>query len=260
MNQDTTQKMPEENTRYDSTRVAWEEIWDQSSIELELEAIRYERAQEIIRAYLPFLAEEDLHLEAGSGLSAVVISLRALGYHVHGLDYAQNALIDSRRFDASLPLTAGDVHHLPYRDDCFGSYLSFGVLEHFEHGMLPALKEAYRVVRKGGVLVLTIPYPNIVYRAVQFKRRLRGAGQLTDEAFYESAYTRGQLIDIVSQAGFREIRALPTSHSFTLWGLGGLFREPGYYRTNALAEALGALLKRGLPWAFNFSTLIIARK
>ncbi len=252
--------MPEENARYDSTRVAWEEIWDQSSIELELEAVRYERAQEIIRAYLPFLAKGDLHLEAGSGLSAVVISLRELGYQVQGLDYAQNALRDSRRFDGTLPLTAGDVHRLPYRDDCFGSYLSFGVLEHFEHGMLPALKEAFRVIKPGGTLVLTIPYPNVVYRAVQFKRRLRGAGQLTNEAFYESAYTRGQLIEIVSLAGFREIRALPTSHSFTLWGLGGLFRQPGYYRTNALAEALGGLLKRGLPWAFNFSTLIIARK
>ena len=260
MNQDKTPKMPEENTRYDSTRVAWEDIWDQSSIELELEAVRYERAQEIIRAYLPLLAEEDLHLEAGSGLSAVVISLRELGFHVQGLDYAQNALRDSRRFDATLPLAAGDVHRLPYRDDCFGSYLSFGVLEHFEHGMLPALKEARRVVKPGGILVLTIPYPNVVYRAVQFKRRLRGAGQLTNEAFYESAYTRRQLIDIVSQAGFREIRALPTSHSFTLWGLGGWFRQPGYYRTSALAEALGGLLKRGLPWAFNFSTLIIARK
>lgn len=252
--------MPEEKTRYDSTRVAWEEIWEKSSIELELEAVRYQRAQEIIDAYLPYLAAEELHLEAGSGLSAVVISLRELGYQALGLDYAQNALRDSRRFDATLPLTAGDVHHLPYRDDCFGSYLSFGVLEHFEHGMLPALREAYRVIKPAGVLVLTIPYPNIVYRAVQFKRRLTGAGMLANEAFYESVYTRGQLIDIVSEAGFQEIRALPTSHSFTLWGLGGLFRRPGYYRTNGLAEALGSILKRGLPWAFNFSTLIIARK
>ena len=252
--------MPEGKPRYDSTRVAWEEIWEESSIELELEAVQYDRAQETIGAYLPFLSKEELHLEAGSGLSAVVIALRALGYHVLGLDYAQNALRDSRRYDATLPLTAGDVHFLPYRDDCFASYLSFGVLEHFEHGMLPALQEAYRVIKPGGILVLTIPYPNVVYRAVHFKRRLQGAGQLTNDAFYESAYTCGQLIDIVSQAGFREIRALPTSHSFTLWGLSRLFRKPGYYRTNALAESLGALLKRGLPWAFNFSTLIIARK
>ena len=252
--------MPERKARYDSTRVAWEQIWDGSSIELELEAARYERAQEIIRAYLPYLHKAELHLEAGSGLSAAVISLRALGYKALGLDYAQNALRASRSYDPTLPLTAGDVHRLPYRDECFGSYLSFGVLEHFEHGMQPALAEAWRVIKPGGVLVMTIPYPNVVYRAVQLKRKLTGAGQLTNDDFYESTYTGGQLIDIVSQAGFHEIRAVPTSHSFTLWGMGGWFRRSGYYRTNALAESLGAVLKRVLPWAFNFSTLIIARK
>jgi hypothetical protein len=45
-----------------------------------------------------------------------------------------------------------------------------------------------------------------------------------------------------------------------LWGLGGLFRAAGYYRTSRWAEAAGGVLRWLLPWAFNFSTLIIARK
>ena len=87
-----------------------------------------------------------------------------------------------------------------------------------------------------------------------------GAPPLADEAFYESVYTRQALIDVVTAAGFTIERCQPTSHSFTLWGLGGFFRAPGYYRTSRLAEALGAILKSLLPWAFNYSTLIIARK
>ena len=246
--------------RYDSTRRAWEDIWDDASIQVELEAVAYARAQATINAYLPYLAAQDLHLEAGSGLSAIVIALRRRGYKVHGLDYAVNALSASRRYDDSLPLAAGDVHHLPYRDNCFGSYLSFGVLEHFEGGMLPALQEAYRVVKPGGVLVLTIPYPNLIHKLVQWRRRLSGAGALTDDAFYESAYTRRQLQAVVTEAGFRLELAQPTSHSFTLWQLGGPFREPGYYRTSPLAEGLGGLLQALLPWLFNYSTLIVARK
>ena len=246
--------------RYDSTRRAWEDIWDGASIQVELEAVAYARAQETISAYLPFLDRRDRHLEAGSGLSAIVFTLRQRGYNVHGLDYALNALLASRRYEDSLPLAAGDVHHLPYRDNCFGSYLSFGVLEHFEGGMLPALQEAYRVVRPGGVLVLTIPYPNLIHNLVQWRRKLSGAGPLTDDAFFESAYTRRQLHDLVTQAGFRLELSQPTSHAFTLWQLGGPFRAPGYYRTSLLAERLGALLKGLLPWPFNFSTLIVARK
>ena len=246
--------------RYDSTRRAWEDIWDEATIEVELEAAAYARARDTIDAYLPFLDKQDNHLEAGSGLSAIVMTLRQRGYAVHGLDYAVNALTESLRYDDSLSLTAGDVHHLPYRDNSFGSYLSFGVLEHFEQGMLPALREAYRVVKPGGVLVLTIPYPNLIHNLVQWRRRLSGQGSLTDDAFYECVYSRRQLRDVVTEAGFRPVMSRPTSHSFTLWQLGGPFRAPGYYRTSPLAESLGALLKRLLPWPFNYSTLIVARK
>lgn len=248
------------NDRYDSTRTAWEDIWDSASMEVELEAVQSKRAMETINAYLPFLDKNVPHIEAGSGLSAVVISLRQMGYDVHGLDYAINALIDSQKYDPSLPLVAGDIHHLPYADNTFGSYLSFGVLEHFEHGMQPALKEAYRILKPGGAVVLTIPYPNVVYRLVQLKRKLSGASQLTDDDFYESTYTNQQLIDNVSQVGFDVALCMPTSHAFTLWGLGGPFRADGYYKTTPLADALGGIFKRVLPWQFNFMTLIVGIK
>jgi len=52
----------------------------------------------------------------------------------------------------------------------------------------------------------------------------------------------------------------PTSHAYTLWGLGGPFRAPGYYRASPLADRLGSVLRVALPWAFNFSTMVIARK
>jgi SAM-dependent methyltransferase len=240
---------------YDQTRAAWEHIWDAADVETELSAVAYPRAQETINRYRPFLPKDRLILEAGSGLSAVVIALGRLGYAMIGLDYAENALHISRGYDPSLRLAAGDVHALPFADNSLGGYLSFGVLEHFEHGMGAGLREAYRVLGRGGVLVLTIPYPNIVYRLVKWKNRHRPA-----EGYYETAYTRAQLVQEVTAAGFQVALAEPTSHSFTLWGLGSVFRAPGYYKTSRLAEALGAALRYLLPWAFNYMTLIVAHK
>lgn len=249
-----------ESNRYDSTRNAWETIWQQANIDIELEAVRSKRSLETIRAYEPYLPKDAPILEAGSGLSAVVITLQRRGYNVIGLDYAVNALVASQQYDPVLTLTAGDVHHLPFADNSLGAYLSFGVLEHFEHGMQPALQEAHRILMPDGVLVLTIPYPNVVNRLVALKRTLSGQSLLTDEDFYESTYTQHQLIDEAQRAGFRVLVAQPTSHAFTLWGLGSAFRGAGYYETSPLADALGGVLAQVAPWAFNFMTLIVARK
>lgn len=242
---------------YESTRRVWQDIWASASIEAELDAVQSARAQRTMRTYLPFLPKDGLILEAGSGLGAVVITLRRMGYSVVGLDYAENALRAAKSYEPALPLVAGDVHALPAASGALAAYLSFGVLEHFEHGMGPALAEAHRALRPGGVLVLTIPYPNVVHKLAAWRRR---GSALATEGFYESTYSRSALTAAVAAAGFTVVRAVPTSHAFTLWGLGGLFRAPGYYRTSRLAELLGGLLGIVLPWAFNFSTLVIAHK
>jgi ubiquinone/menaquinone biosynthesis C-methylase UbiE len=248
-----------ENKRYDSTRQAWENIWDSASVEVEIQTNQYRRAIQAMNMYLPYLSKDDLILEAGSGLSGVVITLREMGYNVMGLDYAVNALQISREHSPELPLLAGDVHHLPFEDNVLSAYLSFGVLEHFEQGMGDALKESYRILKPGGIAVITIPYPNIVWKFAQWRREQEGK-TLIDEDFYESTYTREQLIHEVSSVGFDVVEANPTSHAFTLWGAGGIFQAKGYYQTNWLAETLGDIVRLVAPWQFNFMTMIIARK
>ncbi|MDZ4768504.1 MAG: class I SAM-dependent methyltransferase [Chloroflexota bacterium] len=246
--------------RYDSTRRAWEDIWDHASVEIELQTQTYTRARETIAHYLPYLPKDGIILEAGSGLGAALLPLKAAGYSVVGLDYAENALHISHQHDPALRLAVGDVHTLPFAENSIGAYLSFGVFEHFEAGMARPLAEAYRVLRRGGVLVLTIPYPSIIHDLVQWQRDRRHVGALTDDAFFESTYSRDALIDAVRSVGFVPRRVVPTSHAYTLWGVGSLFRAPGYYRTSAIADICGQALKIAAPWAFNFSTLVIARK
>lgn len=245
---------------YDSTRQAWQDIWDEASVEIELQSLTYPRAQETIATYSRHLPQEGIILEAGCGLGSVVIHLRQRGFQVIGLDYAVNALQKAREYEPTLPVQAGDVHALPYANNSLGAYLSFGVLEHFEQGMQPALQEAARVLKPGGILVLTIPYPNVVWKLIQWRRKQQGTGSLTDEAFYESTYTQHDLVREATAAGFAIVEALPTSHDFTLWGLGGPFQGKSYYETTRLARGLGRMLRVVAPWPFCFSTMLIGQK
>jgi SAM-dependent methyltransferase len=199
-------------------------------------------------------------LEAGCGLGIEVIHLGRLSYRMVGVDYAENALRRIRAYEPGHRLAAGDVHALPCRDGVFGAYLSFGVLEHFEFGPGPALREAHRVLRPDGILVLTVPHPNLVARLVALRGCVARRTADTGPGYYETRYSVGRLEAEVRRGGFEVLERHPIGHSFTLWGLGGLFRGAGYYETSPLAERLGRVCARWLPWSTCFATLLIARK
>jgi SAM-dependent methyltransferase len=245
---------------YNSTRDSWEQIWrDQATLANELSTLTYQRAVQTRALYRPYLPRNELILEAGCGLGREIICLESQGYQVIGVDYAEGPLHQLHAFKNNCRLAAADVHDLPFQASSIGAYLSFGVLEHFEFGPEPGLSEANRILHQDGILVLLIPYPNLIWQLVRLWKRLaRRTQQRAD--FYETTYTVRQLRQHLRRTGFEILDQHPVGHSFTLWGLGGPFRGKGYYQTSALAERLGAIACRVLPWAMCFESLLIARK
>lgn len=240
-----------------ATRRAWDRIWSASDLALEHATGEYERARVLRDLYLPRLPSDGVVLEAGCGVGTEMAALARRGVRTTGLDYSLPALAMLRRADPRAAVAAAQVERLPLADATVAAYLSFGVLEHFEGGPGPALAEAFRVLRPGGVLVATVPAPSLVWRAVRITRRWRrgpGAG------YYETTYRPGELCALAAAAGFCEVRAVPVDHGFTLWGLGGPFRAPGHYVTSRLAEALGRAAARVAPRAMAFATMVTASK
>jgi SAM-dependent methyltransferase len=245
---------------YESTRQAWRDIWERTDVAAELRTRDYARARATRARFLPFLPKNGVVLEAGCGLGLELVGLAEQGYRMVGIDYVEQAVRRVHGFRPSLALAVADVHALPFRDGTLGAYLSFGVLEHFEWGPGPALREAHRVLRDGGVLVATVPSPSLVWRAARLKRRWFRPPPDASPRYYETTYSAGDLERQVVAAGFEPLVCEPIGHSFTLWGCGRPFRAAGYYETSALAEAGGALFARVLPKAMAFATLIVARK
>lgn len=246
---------------YRKTRSAWEHIWlHETDLRRELATLAYPRSKEARTLYLPHLPRGELLLEAGCGMGIELVNLTRLGFHPVGIDYVRGALGQLNAAQPGHLLTAGDVHRLPYRSGAFAAYLSFGVLEHFDFGPSPALQEANRVLRPGGALILSVPYPNFVWRLNTYRRSPAKPNWEDAGQYFETAYTPDQLKRYVQQAGFEVIELHPIGHSFTLWMLGWPFRAQGYYRTSLLAQWSARWLRRFAPWRTCFANLVIARK
>ena len=107
-----------------------------------------------------WMSQKGLVLEAGCGTGLWVRRLSERGYRCIGLDYALSTLWRSKRIASDLPLVGGDVLNLPFGDCSVETYLSFGVVEHLEDGPGAALREAFRVLKPGGVALVSVPYEN----------------------------------------------------------------------------------------------------
>jgi len=210
------------SARYAQTRQAWRDIWISTDFDRELRSLDYPHAQRMLRHYVPDLPRDAPILEAGGGPAHIVYYLRQRGYPIIGLDYALEALSATHHSLPDLPLLVGDVHALPYVTNSLGAYLSFGVVEHFEQGLRPALTEAFRALRLGGVLVLTVPHSQIVEMLYQIRQRIAPAP-------IQRAYDHRELADHVRSVGFADLKITPISHSYTFYGLSPMFRVTGGY-------------------------------
>lgn len=99
-------------------------------------------------------------LEAGAGSGKWLKDLTEKGYSVTGIELDRGNVDRFRKRWPQIRYDHGDVEQLPYDDGCFDAILSLGVVEHLFKGPETALAEARRVLKPGGVLILTVPMAN----------------------------------------------------------------------------------------------------
>lgn len=93
-------------------------------------------------------------LDVGCGTGAVLDFLREKGYQVEGVDNNAEAIEYCRA--KGLHVSMGAAEGMNYPDESFDVVLALDVLEHLKDDRA-ALKEIFRVLKKGGHLIATVP-------------------------------------------------------------------------------------------------------
>lgn len=200
----------------------WERRWEEVHPDLEKSLGFYRSdlfASALVRRYLP--NPQDLILEGGCGIGGHVMAFRERGLKALGLDWSWETLERTRRVVPGLPFCAGDVRALPFRDGVFGLYLSFGVIEHFPAGYGDILREAARVLRPGGRLVLSFPWMSPLRRLKARLGRYPVDEGGSPETFHQFALGTTEVREEAVRAGLVELRARGRD------GLAGLLGELG---------------------------------
>lgn len=170
-----------------------------------------------------FYAKKDAKiLEAGCGLGHWVIYLSSLGYDMTGLDFSEATINRLRSLFPKNKFVVGDVTKFEFEDLAFDIILSWGVMEHFSDGPSVALKEAHRLLKNGGILFVTVPCKNILFRlltpvigaktAIYRKVKIAFGKKSKKASFYQHAFRKSEFQKYVADAGFDLVRTSPISH------------------------------------------------
>jgi SAM-dependent methyltransferase len=183
---------------------------------------RYAFVRQLLAELVPAQAEI---VELGAAPGDQSVGLARAGYRVTAVDLGEasdawgtqaEGTMATVLADAGVGLLIWDLEQLPYplADESFDAVLLTEVLEHLREYPLRTLEEARRILRPGGVLVVTTPNAAYIRNRVRLALGRSVYTPMVDwlyglpHARHAREYTVGELELLVRQAGLEPVRVI----------------------------------------------------
>lgn len=167
-----------DQSRWNAKAAPWLERSDRDPSSLLIDPHRFSPIrQDLVRAIVPLSGKSVLEL--GSGRGEFATALAKIGARVVGVEIGEDLVMLSRKIalaNASpAEFTVGSIEKLTFADDSFDYVVGNAILHHLpKQGVVDALSEAHRVLRRGGAALFTEPIENS--RVFDFMQNLLPTG------------------------------------------------------------------------------------
>jgi len=188
----------------------WDDQWrDRKVNELRLQRLRRRDEYHFLKNVIPGFGTRPLDiLDCGCGMGEWTLLFTTEGHRAIGMDIASETIGHLRARHGDV-FRLGDFRKIDCPDNSYNLIINWGGIEHFEEGPAPAIREALRVLRPGGLFVATTPCHN--FRLFLLDALLgRGTGPhypLEGYRFYQYRFSRTELEGYFRACGFTHVRS-----------------------------------------------------